>query len=425
MVDRDISQRLRTLADRLDALGRASLEPWLTAGLDLDGGAPGFLNRKFQRIVDPEDRPGGPGGQVRGDQGLVQQARHLFAYSLMHERRPGDPRVTAAAHALYDHLERCFSRGPGRPYAHQLRATHAVRSDVVQLYAQGFAVFALSTYGRTFDQPRAATQARQLFATLDALRHDDELQGYDQTNDDGWLPFVIAPEGAAKCTNTHIHVLEALTALVRTPARDALSIRRLEELARVIVTKMLQPSGYVHPFFARDWTPVGPAVVSYGHDIETSWLLLDALEALETAGHANEATSELVTQGARRMAGHALRTGWDRAGGLFDHGVPEGPGRTAHVTCSEKIWWAQAEALPGIYRLYRQTRDASLVERLEEALTFFETKSWDAEHGGFFWGVDSNGRVLGRGDHKGELWKTPYHGLRACLLTSDWIREDA
>jgi mannobiose 2-epimerase len=420
----DFSERLRTLAARIDALGRASLEPWLTAGLEPHGGAPGFLDREFRRVVDPEDRPGGPGGQVRGDQGLVQQARHLFAYSLMHERRPGDERVQAAAHAVYAHLERHFSRGPGRPYVHQLSPSHAVRSDVVQLYAQGFAVFALSTYARTFDEARAGGQALQLLTTLDVLRHDDEHAGYDQTNDDGWLPFVSAPEGAAKCTNTHIHVLEALTALVRTPARDERAVARLDELARVIVTKMLQPSGYVHPFFTRDWTPVGPAVVSYGHDIETSWLLLDALEALEVAGHVNETTRDLVQSGARRMAEHALRTGWDPAGGIFDHGIPDGPGRVPQVTCAEKIWWAQAEALPGIYRLYRQTKDPTLVDRLEETLSFFETKSWDAEYGDFFWGVDSRGRVLGRGDHKGELWKTPYHGLRACLLTSDWIHED-
>jgi mannobiose 2-epimerase len=424
MPSTDFSQRLRALADRIDALGRASLDPWLLAGLDPRGGAPGFLDRAFQRVVDPEDGPGGPGGQVRGDQGLVQQARHLFAYSLTHERRPGDPRVEAAAHALYAHLEHRFSRGPGRPYLHQLTPTLAVRSDVVQLYAQSFAVFALSTYARVFDEPHAAEQARQLFTTLDGLRHDDERGGYDQTNDDGWLPFVFAPEGAAKCTNTHIHVLEALTALARTPSRDARSITRLDELARAIVTKMLQPSGYVHPFFARDWTPVGPAVVSYGHDIETSWLLLDALDALEAAGPASATTRHLVLSGARRMAEHALRTGWDPAGGLFDHGVPEGRGRTPQVRCAEKIWWAQAEALPGIYRLYRQTKHTALLDRLEETLTFFETKSWDAEYGEFFWGVDSTGRVLGRGDHKGELWKTPYHALRACLLTSDWIRED-
>jgi mannobiose 2-epimerase len=342
----------------------------------------------------------------------------------MHERRPGDPRVKDAAHALYAHLEHRFSRGPGRPYAHQLTHAHAIRSDVVQLYAQGFAVFALSTYARIFDEAHAGARARQLFTSLDVLRHDGEHGGYDQTNDDGWLPFVFAPEGAAKCTNTHIHVLEALTALVRTPARDARAISRLDELAHVIVTRMLQPSGYVHPFFARDWTPVGPAVVSYGHDIETSWLLLDALDALDVAGHGNPRARELVVSGARRMAEHALRTGWDPAGGLFDHGVPEGPGRAPHVTCVEKIWWAQAEALPGLYRLYRLTKNPTLIERLEETLAFFETKSWDAEYGGFFWGVDSSGKVLGRGDHKGELWKTPYHGLRACVLTSDWIRED-
>src|SRR5690606_29252949 len=105
-----------------------------------------------------------------------------------------------------------------------------------------------------------------------------------QTEDAGWMSFVDAPPGAKKCTNTHIHLLEALTPLCRALPGDEILAARLSELAHVIATRMLQPDGYVHPFFARDFTPVGPPRVSYGHDIETSWLLMDAVRALKEGG---------------------------------------------------------------------------------------------------------------------------------------------
>jgi mannobiose 2-epimerase len=292
------------------------------------------------------------------------------------------------------------------------------------LYAQGFAIYSLSTYALTFDRAPAARRALDLFLALERHRHDDEFGGYDQTSDGGWMQFVTAPEGAAKCTNTHIHLLEALTPLCRALPEDDLVASRLLELASFISETMLQPSGYVHKFFARDGTPVGPAEVSYGHDLETSWLLVDALDALQFADRLDAATRSTVEGAATKMARHALRTGWDPAGGVFDSGIPEGQTQPPRVTCREKIWWAQAETLPGLFRLYQRTHDPDLVRLMDETLDFLATKSFDAEGGEFFWGVDSDGNCLGRGDHKGEMWKTPYHALRACLITADWIRQE-
>src|SRR5690606_19069398 len=143
---------------------------------------------------------------------------------------------------------------------------------------------------------------------------------------------------------------------------------------------------------------------------------------LDGAGRLDHETRDLVEGASRRMAEHALRTGWDDVGGVFDSGVPEGTSKAACVTIRDKIWWAQAEALPGIFRLYLQTRDESLLGRLAQTLDFVVEKCWDPDGGEFFWGVDSQGNCLHRGDHKGEFWKTPYHALRACVLTADWCR---
>lgn len=473
------SQRSRweRLARALDELADASLQPWLDVGLDPEGGAYGFLDRYFRPVFSQEDATLGSSLERRGDQSLVQQARHLFSYSLMHERRSADHRLKEYADGVYRFLRRGFGRrkndgrGSMPPDSHRPRpllhwvprggsyqgvealserlneerglsltppspgADFAERSAespfAVQLYAQGCAVYAISSYALSFDVSAAAVWARDLFLTLDEQRHDAKWGGYEQTHDAGWLSLVGAPSGAHKCSDTHIHLLEALTPLCRAFPGDEVLTTRLVELSQVIATRMLQPEGYVHPFFTRDFTPIGPPKVSYGHDLETSWLLMDALRALREGGamrtHSGlflDGLEETVRGASVKMAKASIEFGWDPAGGLFDSGRPALGTKRASVENRDKVWWAQAEALPGLYELFRNEPSDELLQKMEATVEFLTTKSWDPAGGEFFWSVDSEGNVGRRGDHKGEMWKTPYHALRACLYTSGWIRAD-
>lgn len=404
---------------------------WLEAGLDPLGGAHGFLDRRFRPVHAVDAGPFGPSGEVLGDQSLVQQARHLYACSLYAERRGsasgrGDPRAATFAHALYRHLTTVFDAGD--VLLHVRTRDGRVRERAVQMYAQGFGIYALATYGRVFDVAAATEQALARFLYLDGRLYDQKHGGYDQREDGGWLPFVSAPPGTVKCANTHIHALETSTALLRAlpvaHSEHSLVRARTSEMAQLIATRLRQPAGYLAPFFDQEWRPVGPPRVSYGHDVETAWLLVDALDALMSSGEVSEELGVTVRRSAIDLTRHALRTGWDPAGGFFDHGVPEGAAEPARVQDHGKVWWAQVEALPGLYRIWRLTGDESLIARLERVLQFISEKSWDQEYGGYFWGVDQDGRPLGRGEHKGEFWKTPYHDVRACLLTADWIEED-
>jgi mannobiose 2-epimerase len=413
------SDRLRALAARLTGLAARSMRLWLDSGLDPSGGAHGFLDRRYRPIVDDEGAPAGPSGEIRGDQSLVQQARHLYAYTLYAERRCDDPRAAAFAHQLAGHLRSDFERGD--VFIHTRARDGRARDRAVMLYCQGFGIFGLVTYGRVFGDADACQRALRHFEVLDAKLHDAKHGGYDQREDDGWLSFVSAPTGTAKCTNTHIHTLETLTALLRAWPRVQLVRQRTLELVRLIATRLRQPAGNLHPFFDLAWRPVGPARVSYGHDVETAWLLLDALDVLLQSGDVPADLLRVAREAATALVGHALRTGWDPAGGLYDHGVPEGGSEPPVVVCRDKVWWAQAEAVPGLHRVYCLTQDEVLLSRLEDAVDFLACSSWDQEFGGYFWSVDSMGRLLGRGDHKGEIWKTPYHDIRACLLTADWI----
>jgi mannobiose 2-epimerase len=388
----NLDDRLGTIKMRLEALGGGVMDFWKAHGVDAKyGGIHGFHDR---RGVPKED----------ADKGLIQQARHLWSFSTWYARREKSPEIKAIADNIYQFLIAHFQDKDGEFFYKVSRDGSKPTDPKKQLYAESFAIYALATYAEVFDVPDAGQRAMACFQSIDRRAHDAQYQGYDQSNDPGWL----AP-GAQKDTNTHIHLLESFTALYRL-SKDETVRARVEELVKVIATRIVQSSNYAHKEFYRDWRIHDKPVVSYGHDLETSWLLLEALEALGTP-------KDSVGQVALQLGKHSADFGYDKVkGGYFEEGVPGG----APIKL-EKVWWVQAEALPGLWWLYRSSNDPSYLTRLESTLSWIETKQVDAEYGEWFWGINPDGSVGPRGDHKGEEWKAEYHAVRSVVFTADWI----
>jgi mannobiose 2-epimerase len=390
-----LDDRLGSVTARLETLAGNLMVFWKSHGPDTKyGGIHGF-----------NDRRGAP--REDADKGLIQQARHLWSFSTWYARREKAPEVKAVADSIYQFLIEHF-RDPkdGEFFYTVSRDGSRVVEPKKQLYAESFAIYALATYADVFGVAQAGEQALACFRSIDRRSHDAEHLGYDQSKDPGWL----AP-GAQKDTNTHIHLLEAFTALYRQSDDEAVRAR-LEELVKVVATRIVQPSNYAHKEFYADWRVHDKPVVSYGHDLETTWLLIDALDALGTP------LEPQVSQLALALGKHSADLGFDpRKGGYFEEGVPGG----APVE-REKIWWIQAEALPALWWLYRISNDPSYLDRLESTLTWIETNQVDREYGEWYWGITPDGKVGPRGDQKGEEWKAEYHALRATLFTSDWIQ---
>jgi mannobiose 2-epimerase len=388
--------RLGSIKARLEALSSSIMIFWKAHGLDVQhGGMYGFL-----------DRSGAP--KADADKGLIQQARHLWSFSTWYARREKTPEIKATADNIYAFISDHLLDRKDNEFYYKVSADGSKATDPKKLlYAESFAIFALATYGQVFGVQQAAEQALACFKSIDRRMHDTEHLGYDQTNDPGWL----AP-GAQKDTNTHIHVLEALTALYRQ-SKDASVRARLEEMVKVVATRIVQPSNYAHKEFYKDWRIHDKPMVSYGHDLETAWLLMDALEALGTP------LEPQISQVALSLGKHSADVGFDRdKGGYFEEGPPGGS-----PVKLEKIWWVQAEALPASWWLYRLSKDPSYLDRLESTLAWIETSQVDREYGEWYWGIDPDGSVGARGDHKDEEWKASYHQLRGTLFTADWIGE--
>lgn len=387
----DIRRRLQTLNDEIVAF-------WWPRAYDAEHGG-------FHGALDREGRPCAPTGKT-----LVQQARHLWSLGFYLARRGAPPTsapascdaLSSLAQGTRAFLDRFRDHRDDR-YVWELDRAGELRDSTKVLYGQAFAIFGLSQYG-ALGNVEALDAALRCFDAIESRSHDAHHGGYHQFGDPQWVTG-----GACKDTNTHIHLMEAFTALYDATGEPRVRAR-LAELVELVCTRLQQPEGHVHPFFERDFRLFGRPRVSYGHDIETAWLLVDAARALRW-------DEQAVSGASLRMATHALDFGFDRdAGGLFDEGVPRGP-----VTAFEKLWWAQFEALAGLFWLYRSTGDAAYLTYLEETLDWLEGPARDETFGEWYFAVLPDGALDGHGTGKGNIWKTNYHDLRATLLVSDWI----
>jgi mannobiose 2-epimerase len=393
VVDATLALRLAALRDRLDALGKETFEFWRAHGPDRElGGFFGTLDRRGNKIAPT-------------DKGLIQTARHLWAMSTWYERKQPTPELKALADGLYQFLMARFYDPASREFSFTVTEAGALVEPRKILQAQALTIYALVAYARAFGAAQAGAQALATFQAVDARAHDATYGGYQQINDAPWLP----PD-TQKETNTQIHLMEALTSLYAY-GHDATVRARLEELMAIAAGKLLQPGGYIHRFFRMDFSPIGPATVSYGHDMETGWLLLEAARAV---GRGDDAT--LLAAAQRMIAGPAA-AGYDAAaGGFFDEGIP-GAGPTKR----EKIWWVQAEALLALWRLFELTGDGALLQRLEGTLSFIEEHQRDRAYGEWFWGLLPDGTLGPSGDVKGNAWKASYHTIRSLVFTQAWI----
>ena len=202
--------------------------------------------------------------------------------------------------------------------------------------------------------------------------------------------------------NTHLHVLEAYTNLFRAWP-DPLLREKLASLVGLFLEKIFDTNrNHLRTFFEMDWTPVNETV-SFGHDIEASWLLLEAADGL-----GDSATRSKVREAAIALAQSTLWEGIDAGGGLVNEAQPDG------ITDGDKYWWAQWEAIVGFVNAYQETRSAEFAEAAAAIWDYARHHLADHDIGEWYFRVAQNGKPY-PGDDKVGLWKCPYHGARACF----------
>lgn len=274
------------------------------------------------------------------------------------------------------------------------------------VYAQAFAIYALTEYYMASHDPRALQQAAALFNVVERRGFDPGNNAYLEQFDREWneVPNEHLSENgviASLTMNTHLHVLEAYTNLYR--ASSAPEVReRIKNLLGIFHERIYDPElGAFRVFFDRRWRNLIP-VRSFGHDIEASWLIDDALRAIEFN---NPEYMPMVIDVAYSVA----IQGMEADGSLSAEEVAGRKNRT-------RVWWVQAEAIIGFLNAHERTGDDRFAALARAVWDFVAFHMVDTRPGGeWFQSIDPEG-AISRQDIA-SMWKCPYHNVRLCLET--------
>jgi mannobiose 2-epimerase len=297
-------------------------------------------------------------------------------------------------------------------------------SDGKELYGISFDLYgAAAAYQATHD-PKALELAQSTFRWIDQHAHDAKNGGYYE-----WLtregkvvegkPDAVTsqsvPLGAFligyKSMNTHIHLLESLTQLYTVWKDDALR-QRLEEMLALVRDKICVQPGVMNLFFTNDWRPI-PDYDSYGHDIETAYLMLEAEDVL---GHGHDPRTE---QMAKQLVDHALANGWDEIyGGFCQDGITFGKPES-----KTKDWWVQMEGLNSLLLMHEKYgRETDVYfKAFQRQWQFIRDYQTDAQFHGVYAQIRPDGIPVS--DNKGQIWKAAYHDGRALLNVTERLQK--
>ena len=332
--------------------------------------------------------------------GLVQHGRLLWIYAQAARRLQRDEYFTLANQAytfLLDHfLDKeyggffWFVDAVGRPLS-----THKF------VYGEAFAIYGFSEYFLATGDERSLETAVSLYRLLEKHTWDSEHSGYFDVCLQDWsvtdqLNVDEIEDAVAKTMNTHLHILEAYTNLLR--AWDNPQLREsLYALILIILNKIIdQSTGHMKLHFSANWRSL-TSVVSYGHDIEASWLLVEAAEVLGDA--------DLLAE-VKKVAIHMAQV-------AFEEALAADGSLLYEDDDTDRVWWAQAEAIVGFFNAYQMSGKAHFLDASLNCWQYVQDAIIDRQYGEWIGGVTAEGQLMPGA--KAGPWKTPYHNGRCCL----------
>jgi len=369
-----------------------------------------ILSFWLRRMADPATQ--GFYGRIDGrgnlhpeaERGAILNARILWAFSSAY-RVTGEREYLDAATMARDYILRHFVDRQYGGVFWSLNADGTPADTKKQSYAIGFTIYGLSEYARATGDTTSLHEAINLYRSLEQHAFDAKGCGYIEALTRDWQPIEDMrlsdkDENGSRTMNTHLHIIEPYTNLLRvwrTPELED-SVRTL---LRIFTEKLLNPNGHLDLFFDDNWQGRRD-IESYGHDIEAAWLLHETALVL-----GDGATLRKIEPTIKRIAA-ASRDGLDASGAM----IHEKNTRTGSAD-GDFHWWVQCENIIGNFDLYQYFGDREALKRATDCWEWVKLHLIDRAEGEWHWSVRADG-TLNTDDDKAGFWKCPYHNTRLC-----------
>ena len=358
-----------------------------------------------------KDPRGGFYGEVLHDgtvlydapRGVILNARIIWSFASAYEALKNNEYLVAAIHAGDYFLDRFCDHKWGGVYWSV--GPDGERLDTKkQLYAQGFAIYGLSQLYKVTHDDEALKAAVNLFRVVEARFRDRVNGGYREALSRDFSPLedmsLSAHDiNADKTMNSHLHLLEAYANLYKVWPDEDLK-EAVVSLLDLTGNRIMGPDGHLQLYFRSDWS-VLPGAVSYGHDIETSWLALECAMAVKDMDVVSR-----VRPWALKM-GRAGNEGLLPDGSMIYETLPDG------TVDSSRQWWVQAEAVVGNFWLWKYHGDTEGAPRALSAWNYIREKLVRPD-GEWYWAILPDG-TPDTSQPRAGFWKCPYHNSRMCL----------
>ena len=277
-----------------------------------------------------------------------------------------------------------------------------------QVYAQAFTIYALSEYYILSKNEEAKKWAIEIFELLECKAKDTLNKGYFEAFNENWTPIddmrlSNKDMNASKTMNTHLHVLEAYTTLLKIHDNAELKLS-LQTLVELFLEKFLTPKNHYHLFFDDQWKLLSNTI-SYGHDIEAAWLIIEAAKQLNNTALLNKANAVAL-----KVADTFIKEAIDTDGAVLNE-----TNLSTNHTDTDKHWWPQVEALIGLKFAYKLNPNENYIKTAINIWEYTKKHLIDYKNGEWFFRVSKEGNVYTTED-KVSMWKAPYHTSRACIM---------
>ena len=340
-------------------------------------------------------------------------ARILWTYATAY-RKFRTPEYLSMARRAYEYLTRVFWDSD---YGGLFWSVDAEGKPVVERkhhYTQAFGIYGLSEYYRATQEPLSLELAQSLFHLLEKYAYEPICGGYIEGSSRSWatledMRLSTKEINCRKSMNTMLHIMEAYTNLLRVWDNAQLKAQH-HALIEVFLQQIINNQTYHFKLFFDDHWHSLLDHISYGHDIEGSWLLVEAAEVQGDADLLARARKAAI-----KMAAAVYQKGIDKDGSLFYEGDSNG------LIDTDKAWWAQAEAMVGFYNAYQLSGEEKYVQAAFRCWDYVQANLIDRKHGDWFKLLHQDGRVNNKIPKAGP-WEGPYHHSRACIELLDRLQ---
>ena len=374
--------QIERLSNSIEANLTENILPfWMNYTVDPDGGFYGTVMND--------------GRAVPTEKGAILNARIIWTFSRAY-RIYGLPAYKEMADRAAEYFKAHFIDRKYGGVFWTVGSEGTMLDGTKQTYANAFGVYGLSEHFRATGDVSSLEAAKDIFHVLQKHSHDAARKGYIEVFNRDWsrsdAKGIDGQSAATKTMNTNIHVMEGFTNLYFAWPDPEVKEAVLE-LVDVLQTHLYNAdTKHLILYCDDDWNLVRTSD-SYGHDIETSWLLCESAEAV-----GDEALVEKIRRQAIEMVDVALAEGVRPDGCMIYEG--------------ERLqWWPECENIIGCINAWQITGDRKYFDAAAKCWEYTRTHFVDNEVGGWYKDITTDGTPIAR-SAKASMWNCPYHNSR-------------